>query len=155
MKRIHYIYLGLLLGCLVAAPAIRAADASSGGIQWLTYEQASKQVHDPSRKYFLFFYTDWCTYCHKLEQNTFADKAVADYINQNFIPVKINSERNPKLAARFRISGVPNLRFLTPAGKDIAQWPGYIEPADFLPLLKYIHTDSYLKMAYRDFLKQQ
>ncbi len=125
------------------------------GINWLTYDQAQKQNNNPARKFLLYFYTDWCGYCRKLEQNTFSNKAVIDYINANFVPVRINSEKMPKLAARYGVAGVPDLRFVTPEGQNIARWPGYIEADQFLPLLKYIHTDSYLKMGYADFLKKQ
>ena len=154
MKPFIRICLGVMLSFLFLASAATASSVPSGSINWLTYDEAQKQGQDQSRKYLLYFYTDWCTYCRKLEQNTFVDKEVAAYVNQNFIPVRINSEQMPKIAARYRINGVPNLRFLTSKGEDIAHWPGYIEAARFLPLLKYIQTDSYIKMGYSEFLKQ-
>ena len=155
MKRILRICLVVMLAGLVFSSIGTAANDPKDGINWLTFDEAQKYGQDQSRKFLLYFYTDWCGYCRKLEQSTFVDKDIATYVNQNFIPVRINSEQKPKIAARYRISGVPNLRFLTSNGEDIAHWPGYIEAARFLPLLKYIQTDSYLKMGYGEFLKQQ
>ena len=155
MKRITFTILGVMFAALVWSSAGTAANDPTGAINWITFEEAQKNSQDQSRKFLLYFYTDWCGYCRKLEQSTFVDKDIAAYVNQNFIPVRINSEQKPKIAARYRISGVPNLRFLTAKGEDIAHWPGYIEADRFLPLLKYIHSDSYLKMGYSDFLKQQ
>ena len=42
-----------------------------------------------------------------------------------------------------------------PKGKDIGRWLGYIESKHFLTLLKYIETDSYLEISYKEFVKQQ
>jgi thioredoxin-related protein len=154
MKRFAYICLGVMIVIGMVPLCAGASSAPNEGINWITFDEAQKFGEDSSRKFLLYFYTDWCTYCRKLEQSTFIDKEIAAYVNKNFIPVRINSEQKPKLAARYRINGVPNLRFLTPKGEDIAHWPGYIEAARFLPLLKYIQTDSYLKMGYSDFLKK-
>ncbi len=155
MKRIIFISLGAMIAALIWISAGTAASDPSADINWRTFDEAQKEAQTDSRKFLLYFYTDWCGYCRKLEKNTFVDKKIAAYVNQNFIPVRINSEKRPKIAARYRISGVPNLRFLTAKGEDIAHWPGYIEADRFLPLLKYIQSDSYLKMGYSDFLKQK
>jgi len=121
---------------------------------WLTFDQAQKKGQDQDQKFLLYFYADWCGYCRKLDKQTFTDPSVAEFINANFIPVRINSDRMPKVAARYGVQGLPDLRFLSADGKNIARWPGYIEADKLLPLLKYIQTDSYLKMGYKEFLAQ-
>lgn len=151
------IYIGLFAILILGLMPISqpSADHSAEAINWMTFDEAQKKGQAQSQKFLLYFYTDWCGYCRKLEQNTFADKAIADYINANFIPVRINSEKLPKVASRYGVGGVPDLRFLTPKGDDIARWPGYIEADRFLPLLKYIQSDSYQKMSYGEFLKKK
>lgn len=155
MKRT--IYLGILL-CSLLTLFVRAAPAAQPehAIHWLSFDEAKKiETHDQSKKFLLYFYTSWCHFCRKLDQKTFHDRAVVDYIDSHFIPVRINSEERPKIAAHYGVRGVPDLRFLSSAGENIARWPGYIEPDKLLPLLKYISTDSYRKMGYDEFLKQQ
>lgn len=143
----------ILLGCLMVPGGATAAAESA--INWLTFEEAQKlESGNSDKKFFLYFYTKWCGYCRKLEQSTFMDKSVADYVNSNFIPVRVNSEKLPKVAAKHKVSGVPDIRFVNSNGEDIARWPGYIESQQLLPLLKYIHTDSYLRMGYSDFLSK-
>lgn len=148
--------------CLIAiviigftSTSLQAAETPAGSVNWLTFDQAQKEGQGQTKKFLLYFYTDWCGYCRKLEKTTFADPAVADYINANFIPVRINSERLPQVAARYGVGGVPDLRFLSAKGDDIARWPGYIEAERFLPLLRYIQSDSYQKMSYGEFLKKE
>jgi thioredoxin-related protein len=90
-----------------------------------------------------------------LEKKTFSDESIIEYINSNYTPVKVNARKESKLATQFGIQGVPDLRFLTAKGEDIARWPGFIETKNLLPLLQYIHTDSYENTSYKEFLKQK
>jgi thioredoxin-related protein len=126
---------------------------TSKKINWATYDRAQSQNND-NRKYFIYFYTEQCGFCTRLETKTFTDQAVIDYINANYTPVKINAGKEFKLARQFGIRGVPDLRFLTPKGEGIARWPGYIETKNLLPMLQWIHTDSYKIIKYKDYVKQ-
>lgn len=144
----------VIVVCWLLTPMGGLASQPEKTIHWLSFDEAKKiEAQDQSKKFLLYFYTSWCGYCRKLDQNTFVDQTVAAYINTHFIPVRINSEQLPRIAARYRVAGVPDLRFLSSKGEGIARWPGYIAPDKLLPLLKYIHTDSYQKMGYSDFLK--
>lgn len=141
--------------CLIIPGSSLLARETKGSIDWLSFDEGQKKGQAQEQKFFLYFYTDWCGYCRKLERETFTDKAVAQYINKNFIPVRINSERLPKVAARFGVSGFPDLRFLTPKGENIGKLPGYVDADKLLPMLKYVNTDSYLSMSYGEFIKKK
>lgn len=142
---------------LLILPGITVAsqEENSASINWLSYEAVQKQESPTSKKFFLYFFSRNCGYCRLLESKTFKDDAVINYINTNYQPVIINTDTERNLATRFGISGVPDLRFLTNEGNPIARWPGYIEAEQLLTLLKFVHTDSYLKMSYSDFKKQE
>lgn len=140
---------------LVIPASFLSARETKETVKWLSFDEGQKKGEAQDQKFFLYFYTDWCGYCRKLEKETFTDKAVAKYLNNNFIPVRINSEHLPKVAARFGVRGFPDLRFLTPKGENIGSLPGYVDANKLLPMLKYIHTDSYLTMSYSDFVKKK
>ena len=123
-------------------------------IKWSTYDEALRSP-DKSRKFFVYFFSEGCGYCRMLENKTFSDQEIIDYINTNYTPVRVNIGGETKVASTFGVSAVPDLRFLTAEGEGIARWPGYIEKAQLAPLLKYIHTNSYKDMSFRDFLKKQ
>lgn len=146
--------LALALLCIWMPHRLVADKGPSTVIDWSSYSEAVNQDKG-NRKFFLYFYTDQCPACVMLKKDTFADAAVIDYLNTNYTPIKINAAKEPKLASRFRIQGVPDMRFLTPEGKDIARWLGYIESKRFYTLLQYIDTDSYKKVSYKEFMKQQ
>ena len=147
------ITLALLAAFWVPQPLV-ADEGASRQINWLSYADATAQsVGD--RKYFILFYSDRCPTCERLKKSTLSDKAVIDYINANYTPIKANVDEDQKLAALFRIQGVPDLIFLNPKGEEISRWPGFIDSKRLLILLQYIETDSYQKISYMDFVKRQ
>ena len=153
MKTTAWIVTLTLLALCVPLPLL-AEKSTSNQINWSTYAEAEAQ-NKGDRKYFIYFYTDQCPACVMLKKNTFSNQAVIDYINANYTPIKVNAGKDTKLAARFQIRGVPDLRFLSPMGEGISRWIGYIESKRLLTLLKYIGSDSYQEMSYKEFVNQQ
>ena len=126
--------------------------ASSKRISWYTYKQGIELNKKEGKKILLYFYADWCTYCKKMEKETFNDYSVASYINDNFIPIKVNSDREVKIALDFGVKGLPSTWFIAEDGERISNLPGYMPPKRFLNILKYINTDSFKEMAFRKFV---
>lgn len=144
-----------LVLCLLVPNMLSAREPIDHTINWLTFDQGQKKGQAQKQKFFLYFYADWCGYCRKLEKETFTNKDVAKFINANFIPVRINSDRLPKVTARFQVQGFPHMKFLTPKGEDIGSLPGYLDANQLLPMLQYIGSDSYLKMSFKQFLSRK
>lgn len=61
-------------------------------INWLTWEEAMEKNAKSPRKIVVDLYTDWCTWCVKMDKSTFQDPAIIKYINDNFYAVKFNAE---------------------------------------------------------------
>lgn len=132
-----------------AAPAL----ANDDPINWQKFDEKLIFDKPKDKKVYIFFYSDWCKYCKKMIDETFTDAAVADYLNNNFINMKIDSGKNVAIAQKFRIRGIPDNWFITKQGEIISHTPGYIPPDHLLAILKYYHTDSYKKMTFSDFIK--
>ena len=126
--------------------------ASSKGIKWYTYKQGIDLNKKEGEKIFLYFYADWCTYCKKMEKETFNDDSVVSYLNENFIPIKVNSDRDIKTALDFGVKGLPSTWFIEGDGERISNRTGFIEADTLLNILKYINTDSYKEMSFRKFV---
>jgi thioredoxin-related protein len=146
--------IGLVILLLLISDAAVAEKKSEGPIKWRSFD-AAQQENAEKRKFIVFFHADWCTYCHKLEKNAFSNQEIADYINTNFVPVKVDTMKESQTAARFGVRGLPDIRFLTPEGDGIAQIPGYVEYKQLLTLLKFISTDSYKTMSIKEFTARQ
>jgi thioredoxin-related protein len=145
---------GLVILLLLISDAVMAGNKSEL-IKWHSFDAAQQQENAEKRKFIVFFHADWCAYCHKLEKNAFSNQEIADYINTNFVPVKVDTMKESQTAARFGVRGLPDIRFLTPEGDGIAKIPGYVENTQLLTLLKFISTDSYKTMSIKEFTARQ
>jgi len=152
---------GVILGAILMvvifnAPGslVLAEGSSTPGVKWYSYQEGRALGKQEHKKVFLSFFADWCTYCHKMEKESFRDPAIVDYLNRHFISIRANSDKETDLASDFFVRGLPTTWFLTATGEKIAGQPGYIPPQQLLQLLKFIQSDSYKDMSLKEFLKQ-
>jgi len=141
MKRPRF-WLVAVAAVLLAA-GIGQADTA---IKWYEYNAGTAAAKDAGKKTLLYFYTDWCTFCKKMDKQTFGNPAVSDYLADHYIAIRVNADAKRALARQYGTEGMPVSFFLTPEGQRISKLPGYIPPGRFLKILKYIGTDSYRKM---------
>ena len=127
--------------------------AFSAKIRWYNYEEGLSLGIKNNKKIFLYFWADWCKFCKKMEKETLSKPEVSTYLNENFISVKVNSDKEQAIFAKYFSRGVPNSWFIDESGGNISNLPGYVPSDIFLPILKYIQTDSYKKMTFKDFTK--
>jgi len=146
--------MGILLGILLGT-TVWSSPALCAGIRWYGHEQGLVQAKKQQKKVFLYFWADWCQYCGKMEEETLSKKAVIDLLNKNFIPIKINSEVDRSIAERYFVRGLPTTWFLSAQGEKISNLPGYVEPDLFVPILEFIHSESYQKMSFKEFLNKK
>ena len=124
-------------------------------IHWMKYDEGLVRAKSEHKKIFLNFHAEWCGFCTKMNKETFTNPALIAYMNQNFIPIKVDSDRESALAQRYRVQGLPTSWFLTDKGEQIASQPGFVAADNLLHMMQYISTDSYKSTSYKDFLKKQ
>jgi len=129
----------------------KTSGAKSDIIKWYGYEEGIARGKKEKKKIYINFYADWCHYCKVMEKETFRNNSVVGYLNDNFVAIRINSDKNKKLAQNYQVTGLPSNWFLSESGDNIGNQPGYLPPDMMLPLLKYVHTDSYKKMNFSKF----
>jgi thioredoxin-related protein len=129
--------------------------SASDGIQWESYQKGIVRGKTEKKKVFLNFYSDRCRYCVSMEKETFQNSAVIAYINRNFVPIKVNSDKDHQTAIDFNVTGLPSTWFLSENGDRIGNRPGFIPAKEMLSILKYIQSDSYLKMSFNAFLEKK
>ena len=137
-------------------PEKRMTDvAFSAAIRWYSYDKGLSLGKKEGKKIFLYFWADWCRYCEKMEKETLTKPAVISFLNDKFIPIKVNSDAEKRLAMQYSVRGLPTAWFLGESGEKISNLPGYASLDLFLPILDYIHTDSYKKMTFEKFLAKK
>jgi thioredoxin-related protein len=112
---------------------------ASDNIKWYSYEEGMVLGKAEKKKVFLHFYADWCGFCLKMAKETFRDFAVVSYLNENFIAVRVDFDRESTTAEKYGVMGLPSNLFLTEMGQPIVSIPGYIPPDALLSLLKEVN----------------
>ena len=122
-------------------------------ITWLQNLDAALQQADKTGKPVLInFYTNWCGFCRQMNQTTFKDKTVRQKLRA-FIPVRINTDKQKKVAAKYSIKSLPTTVILDSKGKVILNSVGYMEPRNFLKAIDAVittTTTTILKQALKE-----
>jgi thiol:disulfide interchange protein len=121
--------LGLLSGFL---PDI----AFSKDIRWQSFADGMARGTSENKMVFLHFYAEWCATCKVMEEKTFKDAGVIASLNMDYIPVKIDVDRNKKISEMFKIKLLPDTWFIAEDNEIIGHRPGYISPEQLKALLK-------------------
>jgi thioredoxin-related protein len=92
------------------------------------WEAAFERATEENKLLFIDVYTDWCTYCHKLDKEVYTDEEVISYFNNNFINLKFDAESQfgYQLAQQFNVDGYPTLLFLTSQRETFEVIGGFI-----------------------------
>ena len=132
LRRFWLLLLGLII--LFSGPV-----PASEVINWHSYEEGMVVSKIEKKKVFLHFYANWCGFCRKMAQDTFQDSDVVAFLNENFIPVRVDTDKEQQTAASYGVAGLPFTVFLTDNGEPIIGLPGYIPADTMLKMLKEIN----------------
>jgi thioredoxin-related protein len=153
--KLRTLYIIIILLVLMFIGQFSSATAGTAGISWHPYDEGMALGKSQEKKVFINFYATWCSYCRMMDTTTFKDAAIIAYLNENFISIKVDVDKQRSVAAQYNISPLPDVWFISEKGEAIGNKPGYIPTKEMLPVLKFIQTDSYLKMSYQKFLDSQ
>jgi thioredoxin-related protein len=114
------------------------ASASSNEIQWHSYDEGMARGKFEKKKIFLHFTADWCFYCEVMEKEAFKDPAVISSLNENFIPIKVDYDKETDTANFYHVEGLPDTIFIAETGQIIGRRPGYIPLAQLKLILDLV-----------------
>jgi thiol-disulfide isomerase/thioredoxin len=123
--------LGLFIGFGTAAAALAGAD--EGPFRDLSLDRARQAATDGGKRLVLVdFYTVWCGPCKKLDETTWKDQQVRDWLSNEAICLKVDAEKDVPLAEKYRINVYPTVLLLRPDGAEIDRLVGYRDAKAFL-----------------------
>ncbi|MEM0991511.1 MAG: DUF255 domain-containing protein [Bacteroidota bacterium] len=67
-------------------------------IEWLSIEAVEQKLKQQPRKVLVKIYTENCTWCKRMDEETFNKSFVADYINQHFYAIALNAETDEEIS---------------------------------------------------------
>ena len=116
----------IVLSILVIASFAEPAAAQQ--VRWLSdYNVARKEAAERGRPILLDFGTEGCLWCKKLDQSTFRDGMVAALLNDKFVALRVDADRDASLTQTLRITQFPTIVLAAPDGKILGVLEGYQE----------------------------
>ncbi|MFA6078254.1 MAG: thioredoxin family protein [Candidatus Omnitrophota bacterium] len=116
-----------LLSVALTLSAAHEAQAVSWGY---SLDSAIRSAESSGEPIMVDFYTDWCGWCKRLDNDTYMDSKVND-LSRKFICVKINAESDPAAARKYNVGSYPTILFLNSKGSVIGTIRGYQPPEAF------------------------
>jgi thioredoxin-related protein len=130
----------ILLFSVCVAVMFSGTSIAAESVNWYSYTEGMALGKIEKKRVFLHFYADWCGYCVKMAKDTFQDATVVAYLNENFIPIRVNVDREQETAGKYAVIGLPLTIFLTEMGEPILSIPGYVPADTLIPVLKDVKS---------------
>ena len=109
------------------------------------FEAARAEAANRGTLVMVEFYTDWCSWCRRLESDTFSVPEVQQELLQ-LVAMKTDAEKEGmELARKFGVDSYPTMVFLDPDGNEMERILGYLPPEKFLQRVQKIRVgDTFL-----------
>lgn len=107
-----------------ASPYLRSA--AHQPIDWFEWgEEAFAKARKEDKPMLLDIGAVWCHWCHVIDRESYENPAIAQIINEHFVPVKVDRDERPDVDSRYQAAisaisgqgGWPLTGFLMPDGK--------------------------------------
>jgi uncharacterized protein YyaL (SSP411 family) len=153
----------LFINRLIRQDSLYLLQHANNPVQWWSWsDEAFAKAKELNKPIFLSIGYSTCHWCHVMARESFEDIEIANFINQHFIPIKVDREEYPDVDELYLTSvqmlsgkaGWPLTAVLTPDGQ--AFFGGtYFQPSALLSLLNKVsetwveRQDAVLEQANR------
>lgn len=137
-RKIYSLIILVLIFSVFLFINVSASSTRLKEIQWHSYDDGMARSKFEKKRVFLHFTAEWCYYCGVMEKETFNDPAIISSLNENFIPIKVDYDKETKTSDYYSVRGLPDTIFIAENGQIIGRRPGYIPPEVLKRILKSI-----------------
>lgn len=103
-------------------------------------ESALVQAGERETLVMVDFKTDWCTWCKRLDRDTFSDSAVISEMGE-LVALQLDAEKEGvEVAEKYDVRSFPTIVFLDAGGHEVDRILGYLPPDAFLAEVRRIRA---------------
>jgi YHS domain-containing protein len=114
------------LAAAVVGVACTGAAAEAAQVSWRKdFARAAQESAAAQKPILLEITASWCGYCHKMFEQTFTDREIAERVNGCFVPVAIDADHHQKLVNSIGVKGLPTTVILSPELKVMKKITGF------------------------------
>jgi YHS domain-containing protein len=133
--------------CVIIFFVISAVTWADEVVNWRTdFDAARAEAQRNQRLLLVHFYGDHCPPCGLMAADVFSRQDVSDSLEQDFVPVKIDSTKNIPLARQLGVRAIPCDVVLLPDGRIVERREGRIVAERYM---------EYLQLVANEFLHRQ
>lgn len=116
----------LALVVVQGAPPFQLLRHSEPQLNWQTNLQAAHKLATAQNKpMLLVFGADWCHYCKKLEKETLNSQEIATYVNDSFVPIHLDVDKDKQVAQILKVGSLPCTIVLSPHADLLGRIEGF------------------------------
>ena len=106
-------------------------------IDWYDWELEAFEAAETNNKIIVVNVgMEGCAACARMEAITYADPAVIDLINENFVAIAVDAEARPDIGERYSDWAWPATIFMAPDATQVLAVRGNRLPRNFIPILE-------------------
>ena len=139
----------LLSGCLDINPKMNYLDDSPDKVDTGTLtlhkltlgtdlSEALEIAETQDKPVFVYFRSEYCGWCKKFEEETFTNNTAISKLNENFVLVSLDVNKQKEDTRSFRLVGTPASVFLYPNSTELRRIPGYTDTESFITIINQI-----------------
>ncbi len=100
--------------------------------------EAQRTAAIEGKLYFIDFYADYCLPCRLMDETTFMDQNLADYIDLNYVPLRLNIDAFDAYEVRsyHKVENLPTIMIFTSAGELLETHEGALTASAMYSLLE-------------------
>ncbi len=138
----------LILTAALLSLACGPSHSQAEPVRWRNNLDAAKiEATQSGKLVLLHFWTTSCGPCRTLERDVFSLPQIGDFLDQNFVPVKVDADLAPALSSAYEIDRVPTDVVLTPQGNVVAKLSCPMDPTAYANQLGNVATHYVQFMA--------
>ncbi|MEP6583751.1 MAG: DUF255 domain-containing protein [Ginsengibacter sp.] len=161
----------ILAAFLIILTSAKVSPTYREKLEWMDMNEVHAELKTQSKPVLIDLYTNWCYWCKVMDKKTYNNSQVIAYITEHFYPVKLNAESKEIIYWKdkpynyndsYKINdfalyatsgqvGFPATIIIPDTHSEPISIPGFLEPKEIEPILKFFGEGAYKTQNYTTF----